>query len=49
MRKLGKNCVLLVFIFVSFKIVDHGSHQGNMARALAQWSASSGFVVALRM
>jgi hypothetical protein len=36
MRKLGKNCVLLYF-FISFKIVDHGGCQGNTARALAQW------------
>jgi hypothetical protein len=35
-RKLGKSCVFLVFFFF-FKIVDHGGHWGNTARALAQW------------
>jgi hypothetical protein len=34
-RKRGKICVLLVFF--SFKIVDHGGHQGNTAWALARW------------
>jgi hypothetical protein len=35
MQKLGRRCVLLVFI--SFKIVNHGGRRGNTAQALAQW------------
>jgi hypothetical protein len=31
-----KLCFVSVF-FVSFKIVNHGGHQGNTACALAQW------------
>ncbi len=36
MQKLGKSCVLVVF-FSFFKIVNHVSCPGNMARALTQW------------
>ncbi len=36
MRKLGKSCVLLV-IFVSFEIINHGGHRGDTAWALARW------------
>ncbi len=37
MRKLGKSSVLVVFFFVSFEIIDHGSCRSNTACALAQW------------
>jgi hypothetical protein len=37
MRKQGKSCVLLVFFFVSFKIINHGDRRGNTACALAWW------------
>ena len=34
---LAKSCVVVVFLCITFDILNHGGRRGNTGQALAQW------------